>query len=101
MNGEKPWSVISPVEWTGRGGCGRRSDPGFGLCLLDAFQRRARDGLPGAAADHAVVDDRARLPEWRVVVGELQVAALARVERGPAVVELLLAVDPGPHEAVR
>src|SRR6266702_6779431 len=52
---------------------------GFG----NPFQGRQQDiGLRGAA-DDAVVDHRARQPKRRVVVGELEVAALARIERRP------------------
>src|SRR5688572_32981293 len=68
--------------------------------LLHAFQRRERNRLPVRAADHAVVDDGGRLAERRVVVGELEIAALARVERRAAVIELLHPVHLCAHEAV-
>src|SRR5215471_20115364 len=67
------------------------------------FERPHRDGLCALAADDAIVDDGARLiadTPWipvayrHVVVGELQVHILTRVEGRPMVVEHPLAVDP-------
>src|SRR5687767_1128327 len=53
------------------------------------------------APDHAGVDDGRRLAEWRVVVAELEVDPLARVERWPLISHLPHAVDPGIEEPAR
>src|SRR5262249_58925186 len=72
-----------------RGGDRESGSPWALLRRSESFERRQRHGVGGRAADHPVVDHRARLAERGVIVGELQVAALARVYRRSAVVHLL------------
>src|SRR5688572_26238745 len=68
--------------------------------LLHSFQRRQCDAGGAASAYDAVMDHRARLPERRVVVRELEIARDAGVERRAVVGEHLPAVEPRFHPAV-
>src|SRR6266699_6948508 len=83
----------------------RQSDYCYRMALSvssfgNPFQRRRRNIGLGGAPDDAVVDHRARQRERRVVVGELEVAALARIERRPAVIHLLHPVHPRSEVAI-
>src|SRR5512141_422341 len=66
----------------------------------NSFKWRQRNNLPRRAANHAIVDHRAGLPKWRVVIGELEVDVEALVERRPGMIQLQHAVDPGLEEAI-
>src|SRR5207249_10581095 len=67
-------------------------------CYLS--QLRERDGGGSSATHHTVVDHGHGLPDRRVIVGELQVATLARVQRRSRVRQLLHAVDPRVEVAI-
>ena len=64
------------------------------------FEWRQRHHLPRRPADHAIVDHGARLPNGRVIIGELEIDIEALVERRSLVVNLQHAVDPGLEEAI-